>query len=118
MTEITFTTSNPTCPIKNVKLTKGEEHFTFTGLPTPSVKIQAKPASSDGSYEYAVTAEAEGGATAVLESGATIKPECRSTFVDGFKKEYSFDLPETGNEDFTFPAASTDYVSAPATNCG
>ena len=67
---------------------------------------------------YAITAEAEGGASAELESGATIKPECRSTFVTDFKKDFSFDLPETGTQDYTFPAKSTEYVSAPAANCG
>jgi hypothetical protein len=67
-------------------------------------------------YVYEVQATAEGGASGSILGTADINIVCVADLVTSFQKTYPVDLPESGEETYTLPFVSTDYVTAPPTD--
>lgn len=66
-------------------------------------------------YPYQVQATADGGAIATVEGTKDIKAVCLAFLNPAFPTTYVYDLPESGQENITWPLASTDYVTKPPT---
>lgn len=66
-------------------------------------------------HEYTVKSTAEGGAEQTISGTTDILQVCLASLVADFEKTYTYELPATGTDPKTFPAASTAFVTAPPT---
>lgn len=77
------------------------------------------PDSNEALYTYVVEAVAEGGAVMEILGTKDIQSICIADAVTSFNKDIRFALPDVGADDdgvdISFPAAATEYVTAPPT---
>jgi hypothetical protein len=65
----------------------------------------------EGSFSYTVTATANGGATGTATGTADLMIACTGAAVTTFDKTESFEIPETSYTTYSWPTASSNYVS-------
>jgi hypothetical protein len=116
---LTATSSNPTCPITSSTLHSGHSEYLFEDN-GDDIVLTMKPESNEQehAYPYIIDIRAEGGAYKYLEGRMTVAKTCTASLVSGFPTEYTYDIPESGQQQFFLPFFSTDYVTQPNFDIG
>ena len=117
-----FKSTNEICPRTTIIMTSDDTAIKFTRLNNTDIKIDLKSAklTEYGIYPYTIQATAEGGNTVDVTQQIEIKRVCQSDTIDSFdsvKAKFTTDLPETGEDTYTFPDSADLYVQPARQGC-